>query len=130
MMLLKYKNHLGLGLVLYDLLPDLEKYVSVSAIPMEVNDVVTLVRRIKYLQFEPLSVSRINFLMLMLFMASGNRLMKLGNKIESWSSGMYEFSVDAVTILPMITVLSHLSCMSFNIFMFLSSLISFCVILL
>ena len=130
MMLLKYKNHLGLGLVLYDLLPDLEKYVSVSAIPMEVNDVVTLVRRIKYLQFEPLSVSRINFLMLMLFMASGNRLMKLGNKIESWSSGMYEFSVDAVTILPIITVLSHRSCISFNIFMFLSSLISFCVMLL
>ena len=105
MMLLKYKNHLGLGLVLYDLLPDFEKYVSVKAIPMEVNDVVTLARRIKYLQFEPSSVSRINFLTLMFFMTSGKRLMKLGNKIESWSSGMYEFSVDAVTILPIVTVL-------------------------
>ena len=130
MMLLKYKNHLGLGLVLYDLLPDFEKYVSVKAIPMEVNDVVTLARRIKYLQFEPSSVSRINFLTLMFFMTSGKRLMKLGNKMESWSSGMYEFSVDAVTIFPIVTVLSHWSCISFNIFIFLSSLISFFVMLL
>ena len=83
MMLLKYKNHLGLGLVLYDLLPDLEKYVSVNAIPMEVKDVMILARMTANLQLDPESEPVTNSFTLNSSKESGKRLMNLGNKSDS-----------------------------------------------
>ena len=83
MMLLKYKNHLGLGLVLYDLLPDFEKYVSVKAIPMEVNDVMTLARMTANLQLDSESEPVTNSFTLNFSKESGKRLINLGNKRDS-----------------------------------------------
>ena len=51
MMLQKYNNHLP-G-VLYSLLPDFEKYVSVNAIPIDINEVIMLERIKTILQCEP-----------------------------------------------------------------------------
>ena len=83
MMLLKYKNHLGLGLVLYDLLPDFEKYVSVNAIPMEVKDVIILARMTANLQLDPESEPVTNSFTLKSSKEFGKRLMNLGNKRDS-----------------------------------------------
>ena len=83
MMLLKYKNHLGLGLVLYDLLPDFEKYVSVNAIPMDANDVIILVRMTANLQFDPEFDPATNSFTSNSSKDFGKRLIKLGNKSES-----------------------------------------------